>query len=85
MVISAFFAEWLLLRQAPAYAQARQIQLCDRWYGIFAGAVLVVGFLRVYFFEKGKAFYDGNPFPGSRSHRPAGNGHVRCADEQRGA
>jgi putative membrane protein len=33
-----------------------------RWYGIFAVMVLVVGFLRVFFFDKGKAFYFSNPF-----------------------
>ena len=38
------------------------LQLCDRWYGIFAVAILVVGFLRVYYFEKGSAFYFANTF-----------------------
>lgn len=31
-------------------------------YGISAGLLLVFGLLRVYFFEKGPAYYGNNPF-----------------------
>jgi putative membrane protein len=78
MVISAFFAflhftavfgvvgtlsyEWLAMSKSPSYIDARKIQLCDLWYGISAAILLVVGFLRVYLFEKGKDFYLSNPF-----------------------
>jgi putative membrane protein len=78
MLISALFAflhfaavfgifatvvyEWLTLSQTPTLAEAQRIQLCDRWYGISAAVVLVVGFLRVFYFEKGSAFYAASPF-----------------------
>lgn len=78
MVLSAFFAflhfmavfgifatvflEWQTMSPAPTWAEARRIQRCDRMYGLFAVVVLVVGFLRVVYFEKGVAFYRASPF-----------------------
>ena len=56
------FVEWQTLSPAPTCAEARRIRRCDRWFGLFASAVLIVGFLRVYYFEKGKAFYFSSPF-----------------------
>jgi putative membrane protein len=47
--------------RGTSLAEAKRIQRCDRWYGIFAMLVLVVGFLRVYYFEKGSTFYFRNP------------------------
>jgi putative membrane protein len=61
-IFATVFFEWQAMSGTPTFAEARRIQLCDRWFGIFAGLVLVVGFLRVYYFEKGKAFYFSNPF-----------------------
>jgi putative membrane protein len=61
-IFCTVFLEWQTMSRTPTYAEARRIQLSDRWFGIFAGVVLVVGFLRVYYFEKGKAFYTSNPF-----------------------
>ncbi len=61
-IFGAVFLEWQTMSRTPSHADARRIQTCDRWYGIFAMTVLVVGFLRVYFFEKGHAFYTTNPF-----------------------
>jgi putative membrane protein len=61
-IFATVFFEWQTMSAAPSHADARRIQVCDRWFGIFAGVVLVVGFLRVYYFEKGKAFYASNPF-----------------------
>jgi putative membrane protein len=61
-IFATVFLEWQTMSRTPTYAEARRIQLCDKWFGIFAGVVLVVGFLRVFYFEKGKAFYTSNPF-----------------------
>ena len=61
-IFSTVLYELLAMSRAPSLADARRIQLCDRWYGISAGVVLVVGLLRVYYFEKGAAFYAANPF-----------------------
>jgi putative membrane protein len=61
-IFGTLFFECLTMSKTPTYVEARRIQLCDRWYGIFAGAVLVVGLLRVHYFEKGKTFYAASPF-----------------------
>jgi putative membrane protein len=61
-IVATVFLEWQTMSHAPSLAEARRIQVADRWFGIFAALVLVVGFLRVYYFEKGGAFYSSNPF-----------------------
>jgi putative membrane protein len=61
-IIATIFLEWQTMSPAPTLAEARRIQRCDRWYGIFAAGVLVVGFLRAVYFEKGMAFYAASPF-----------------------
>jgi len=61
-IVATVFLEWQTMSRTPTLAEARRIQIADRWFGIFAMLVLVVGFLRVYQFEKGSAFYSSNPF-----------------------
>ena len=61
-IFATLFLEWQTMSPAPTFAEARRIQVCDRWYGIFAGVVLVVGFLRVFYFEKGHAYYEASVF-----------------------
>jgi putative membrane protein len=61
-IFATLFLEWQTMSPAPTHAEARRIQRCDAWFGISAAVVLVVGVLRVFFFEKGKAFYLANPF-----------------------
>lgn len=61
-IFGTVFVEWQTMSRKPTLAEARRIQVSDRWFGIFAMVVLVVGFLRVYYFEKGVAFYSSNPF-----------------------
>ena len=61
-IFGALFLEWLVISEVPTLREARRIQLCDRWYGIFAAMLLAVGLLRVYYFEKGSAFYFSNAF-----------------------
>jgi putative membrane protein len=61
-IFATVFYELLTMSRAPNLADAQRIQLSDRWYGISAGVVLVVGLLRVYYFEKGAAFYGANLF-----------------------
>jgi putative membrane protein len=61
-IVAAVFLEWQTMSRTPTLAEARRIQVADRWFGVFAMALLVVGFLRVYYFEKGPVFYWSNPF-----------------------
>ncbi|HEX2583606.1 MAG TPA: DUF2214 family protein [Steroidobacteraceae bacterium] len=61
-IVATIFFEWMTISPTPSYIEARRLQLCDRWYGLSAVVILVVGFARVFHFEKGKAFYFANPF-----------------------
>lgn len=61
-IAGTLFFEWLTFSKNPTWIEAKRIQLCDRWYGALAGIILIVGFLRVYFFEKGPAFYFSSPY-----------------------
>jgi putative membrane protein len=61
-IVSAVFFQWFTMSKAPSCIEAKRIQLCDRWYGVFSVVLLVVGFLRVLYFEKGKDFYFSSPF-----------------------
>src|SRR3990172_4174793 len=56
-LVAALVVEFVLIRDELTVARARKIQLADLVIGIAAGAVLVVGFVRVFYFEKGTAYY----------------------------
>jgi len=60
-VVATLLIEWLLFKPQLSYVEARILQKVDLWYGITAGTVLVVGFLRVFYFEKGSDFYFASP------------------------
>jgi len=60
-IFATVFYELLAMSRTPSLVDAQRIQQCDRWYGICAGLVIVVGLLRVAYFEKGAAFYGANP------------------------
>jgi putative membrane protein len=61
-LVATLVFEWLSFSRTPSLIEARRIALADRWYGISAGVVLVVGFLRAVYFEKGMGYYASNPF-----------------------
>ena len=52
--------EFVAYRKGLGIEEARRIQRVDLVYGISAGLLLVVGLLRVFFFEKGVNFYTHN-------------------------
>jgi putative membrane protein len=52
--------EMVLLRQPLTVENGRRLLTVDGIYGAAAGAVLIVGLLRVFFFEKGFAYYWAN-------------------------
>lgn len=56
-LVAALTGELVLVRSALTIENARRIVRLDAAYGISAGVLLVVGLLRVFFFEKGAAYY----------------------------
>ena len=56
-LVSALAIEFALIRQELTLASARRLQVTDMVLGIAAGALLVIGLLRVFFFEKGAQYY----------------------------
>ena len=56
-LVSAVTIEFVLIRSELTLASARRLQVTDLVLGIAAGALLVVGLLRVFFFEKGASYY----------------------------
>ena len=56
-LVSALAIEFALIRQELTFASARRLQVTDMVLGIAAGALLVIGLLRVFFLEKGAEYY----------------------------
>jgi len=61
-LVACVVYEFIAYRKGITIEEAHRIQRADLIYGISAGLLLVVGLLRVYFFEKSPAFYSANPF-----------------------
>jgi putative membrane protein len=62
-VVATIAVEFALLRSALTLRSARQLQIADLVYGLAAGTVLAIGFFRVFYFEKGSAYYfQSTPF-----------------------
>lgn len=57
---AALVYEFVAYRRGLTVAEARRIQRVDLVYGISAGLLIVVGLLRVFYFEKGPNFYLNN-------------------------
>lgn len=56
-LVSALAIEFALTRSELTVKNARTILIADAVFGASAATILVVGFLRVFFFEKGAAYY----------------------------
>jgi putative membrane protein len=56
-LVAALATELVLLKDDVAPQVARRLQVIDAVYGASAGVLLVVGLLRVFYFEKGAAYY----------------------------
>jgi putative membrane protein len=61
-VVGTLVAEVVLFKPPLSVAQARRLQRTDTIFGISAGALLVVGLLRVVYFEKGAGYYFADAF-----------------------
>jgi len=56
-LVACVAIEFTLVRQELTLASARRLQVVDLVLGIAAGALLIIGLLRVFFFEKGASYY----------------------------
>lgn len=56
-LVSAIAVEFVLSRQELNVSTARRLLATDAALGVAAGALLVIGLLRVFYFEKGAAYY----------------------------
>ena len=61
-VVGALAAELVLFKPPLTVLQARRLQRADQIFGAAATVLLVVGLLRVMYFEKGAAYYFSNGF-----------------------
>ncbi|HYD58044.1 MAG TPA: DUF2214 family protein, partial [Burkholderiales bacterium] len=60
-LVSALVAEHLLFDRRAARPD-RRLQVVDAVYGASAGLLLLAGLARVFYFEKGAAYYFANPY-----------------------
>jgi putative membrane protein len=61
-LVACVVYEFIAYHKELTMGEARRIQRADLMYGISAGLLLIVGVLRVLYFEKGPAYYTHNPF-----------------------
>ena len=57
VIVAVLTAELVLLKSELSLVSARSVLRMDAAYGIAALALLVIGFLRVFYTEKGAAYY----------------------------
>src|SRR5262245_54201425 len=56
-LVAALAVEFVLVRDDLTLRSARKIQIADAVFGMSAGLLIVAGFLRVFYFEKGATYY----------------------------
>jgi putative membrane protein len=56
-LVAALVSESILIQDDLTLRSAQKIQLADIVFGVSAGAVFVVGILRVLYFEQGTSYY----------------------------
>jgi len=56
-LVAALAVEFILIRGELNLGTARKLQRIDMVFGLSSGVVLVVGLLRVLYFEKGASYY----------------------------
>ena len=62
VLFGVFTAELVLVRTNLDASAVTRTARIDLWYGIVAGAIVVVGFTRAIFASKGWAYYEHNAF-----------------------
>jgi putative membrane protein len=61
-IFGILFAEFMAVRPGMSGATVARLASIDLWYGLFAAAVVIVGFCRAVFAAKGWAYYSHNAF-----------------------
>jgi putative membrane protein len=61
-VVAALVTEVALFKPPLTVGQARRLQRVDQLFGASATLLLIIGLLRVAYFEKGAGYYFSNPF-----------------------
>ena len=61
-ITTALILQLTLISESISVEIAKRIQRADLAYGIFALLLLIFGFLRVFYFEKGADYYFSNVF-----------------------
>jgi putative membrane protein len=61
-LVAALAVQVVLFKPPLTLDQARKVQRVDQVFGAAAAVLLVVGLLRVFYFEKGAAYYFENGF-----------------------
>jgi putative membrane protein len=61
-LFAAVVLEFILIQGEITASSARRLGRTDLVLGISAGAVLVIGLIRVFYFEKGAEYYFGSAF-----------------------
>src|SRR5207247_2655107 len=56
-LVAALAVEFILIRGELNLGTARKLRLVDMVFGVSAGVVLVIGLLRVFYFEKSASYY----------------------------
>lgn len=56
-LVATLVLEFVLVKGPLDAVTARRLRITDMLFGLSSGVVLVVGLLRVYYFEKGAAYY----------------------------
>ena len=56
-LVAALAVEFILIRGELNLRTARKLRLADMVFGLSSGVVLIVGLLRVFYFEKGASYY----------------------------
>lgn len=60
-LVTTVVLERVLIKPELTLMEANRLRNIDGFYGLSAILVLVIGFLRVFYFEKGSGFYFSNP------------------------
>jgi len=61
-LVATLAVEVALFKPPLTLVQARRLRATDSLFGASAGVLLVVGLLRVFYFEKGAGYYFSNPY-----------------------